>query len=172
VIPQKFSQLGPSVAEGDMNGDGLVDFFIGGAANQSGQCFIQQKNGTYINKSLTINKPGEDLGTLLFDSDGDKDLDLLITGGSSEFSQNVARLYKNDGKGNFTLDANSLPQGISQVVINADYDGDGDQDLFIGGRVSPTKYPDFPRSYILQNDKGTFKDVTKEVCPALQTPDC
>ncbi|MEO9031817.1 MAG: VCBS repeat-containing protein [Ginsengibacter sp.] len=175
---QKFSQLGPCIATGDINGDGLTDFFVGGAANQSGKILIQKYDGTFTSKNLVYgNKPEEDLGTVLFDANGDKSLDLLVSGGSSEFGSNVInnalRLYLNDSKGNFTLDKKAFPQPISiisQSVAVADYDGDGDMDIFIGGRVSADKYPEIPRSYILQNNKGVFTDVTKTVCPELQYP--
>ncbi|CAN5656166.1 VCBS repeat-containing protein [soil metagenome] len=173
-LPQKFSQLGPCIAEGDINGDGLNDFFVGGAANQSGKFFIQQANGRFNTADLVAgNKPEEDLGAILFDADGDKDLDLIITGGSFEFSipkYNQPRLYINDGKGNFKLDITALPAitDITKAVTVADYDSDGDLDIFIGGRLSPNKYPQSPRSYLLQNNKGKFSDVTKQVCPLLE----
>ncbi|CAN5635778.1 VCBS repeat-containing protein [soil metagenome] len=175
-LPQKYSQLGPCIATGDVNGDGLEDFFIGGAANQSGKMFIQKAGGGFLSTNLIEgNKPEEDLGAVLFDADGDKDLDLLITGGSFEFSvakYNQPRLYINDGKGNFALDAAALPAitDITNAVAVADYDGDGDMDVFIGGRLLPQKYPQSPRSYILQNNHGKFTDVTNDVCGALQFP--
>jgi hypothetical protein len=175
-LPQKYSQLGPCIATGDVNGDGVEDFFVGGAANQSGQMFIQKAGGGFLSTNLIEgNKPEEDLGAVLFDADGDKDLDLLITGGSFEFSvakYNQPHLYINDGKGNFALDAAALPAitDITNAVTVADYDGDGDMDVFIGGRLLPQKYPQSPRSYILQNNHGKFTDVTKDVCTALQFP--
>jgi hypothetical protein len=175
-LPQKYSQLGPGVATGDINGDGLVDFFIGGAANQSGKIFIQKNDGCFIASVLVEgNKPEEDLGAVFFDADGDKDLDLLITGGSFEFAvpkYNEPRLYTNDGKGNFKLNENALPEitDITDAITVADYDGDGDMDIFLGGRLLPQKYPQSPRSYILQNDKGKFTDVTKSICAALEFP--
>ena len=177
-LPQKYSQLGPPIAIGDVNGDGLMDFFIGGAAYQSGKIFIQDANGNFTSKDLVKGmKNEEDLGAVFFDADGDKDLDLLITGGSTEFgtytAYNHPRLYNNDGKGNFTINPDALPKEINDmasVVTVADYDGDGDMDIFIGGRMLPQKYPQSPRSYILQNDHGKFKDVTKEVCPVLEFP--
>jgi hypothetical protein len=175
-LPQKYSQLGPCIATGDINGDGLEDFFVGGAANQSGKLFIQKADGSFTSTNLIEgSKPEEDLGAVLFDADRDKDLDLLITGGSFEFSvpkYNQPRLYKNDGKGNFKLDEKALPTitDITDAIAVADYDGDGDNDLFIGGRLLPQKYPQSPRSYILRNDGGKFTDATSNVNPLLEYP--
>lgn len=175
-LPQRYSQLGGCIATGDINGDGLMDFFAGGAANQSGKIFIQESGGDFISKDLVEGiKAEEDLGAVLFDADGDKDLDLLITGGSFEFGvtkYNQPRLYKNNGQCVFNLDTEALPviTDITKSVAVADYDSDGDTDIFIGGRVQPKKYPQFPRSYILQNNAGRFTDVTRAVCPAAEYP--
>ena len=153
-LPQKYSQLGPCIATGDINRDGLIDFFVGGATNQSGEIFMQHSDGHFVSTKLVAgNKAEEDLGAELFDADGDQDLDLLITGGSFEFSvakYNQPRLYINDGKGKFQLDATALPLNtdITDVVSTADYDGDGDLDIFIGGRLQTKNYPQSPRSYI------------------------
>lgn len=179
LLPQKYSQLGPFMSEGDVNGDGLTDFFVGGAFNQSGRIYIQQPNGTFTYTEIVKGeKTEEDLGSLLFDADGDKDLDLFVNSGGNEFQIGspfyAPRLFKNDGKGNFTLDASAFPKTISisaQCVAGADYDGDSDIDLFIGGRISPTQYPLSPHSYILQNNgAGNFSDVTEDVCKALEEP--
>jgi enediyne biosynthesis protein E4 len=175
-LPQKYSQLGPCIATGDINGDGLEDFFAGGAANQSGKIFIQKTDGSFTSTNLVEgNKTEEDLGSVLFDADGDQDLDLIVTSGSFEFQvakYNQPRLYVNDGKGKFKLDATALPviTDITNAVTVADYDGDGDIDIFIGGRLTPQKYPQSPRSYILQNNAGKFTDVTRSVNPALEFP--
>lgn len=178
TLPQKYSQLGPFMATGDVNGDGLTDVYIGGAKAQSGSFFLQQPGGDFIAKLLTTdNKPQEDLGCLFFDADGDHDLDLVVNSGGNEYeigSTNYSpRLYINDGKGNFSLNSRAFPPGIftsALCVSGADYDGDGDIDLFIGGRLSPGQYPVLPASYLLQNNNGHFTDVTTEVCPDLQYP--
>jgi enediyne biosynthesis protein E4 len=178
MVPQKYSQLGPALSTGDVNGDGLTDVFIGGASYQSGVIFLQNKNGSFSSKNLVAkDKTSEDIGSAFFDADGDKDLDLVITEGSSEFvnstTLNLPRLYKNDGKGNFLIDSGAFPSEIStiaQSISTADFDSDGDQDIFIGGRILANQYPLSPRSYILQNNGGKFKDVTGEVCPALVKP--
>jgi hypothetical protein len=176
LIQQKYSQEGPFISTGDINGDSLEDFFIGGAFKQSGKVFIQQKDGTFSSKDLVSGtKNEEDMQSILFDADGDKDLDLLIAGGSSEFEVNssfyMPRLYLNDGKGNFKLDEKAFSPIIrtpAKCMAVADMDGDGDMDIFLGGRVLLGTYPVPPRSYVLRNDHGKFVDVTSSVCPALE----
>ena len=109
--------MGPFIAEGDVNGDGLTDFFVGGAFYQSGRIYTQQNNGLFTYTELVKDKKiEEDLGALFFDADGDKDLDLFINSGSNEFPIGSPyyrpRLFKNNGKGAFSLDATALPQSI------------------------------------------------------------
>jgi hypothetical protein len=175
LLPHLLSQNGPGLAVGDVNGDGLEDFFAGGPFSQSGVFFIQNKQGKFSRKPLTTAvKYEEDMGSLLFDADGDGDLDLYVVSGSNEFEPGSKyyqdRLYKNNGKGDFTLDANALPAllGSGSTVNAADFDKDGDFDLFVGGRLSPGQYPSAGESYILRNDGGRFTDVTAAVCPDVK----
>ncbi|HEY5368449.1 MAG TPA: VCBS repeat-containing protein [Hanamia sp.] len=174
LLPQKYSQLGPFISTGDINNDGTTDFYIGAGFNSLPKIFTQGKDGNFTGKDFTIgSRFEEDEGSVFFDADGDGDLDLLVTYGDMRFSDTSQyyqpRLYLNDGKGNFTLSPNAIPASVRTIagcVAVADYDGDGQMDVFIGGRVSK-QYPLSPRSFLLKNNKGVFTDVTNEVCPAL-----
>lgn len=175
LLPHLLSQNGPGIAVGDVNGDGLDDFYVGGAFNQSGRVFVQDEQQRFSSKSLVAGqKYEEDMGTLFFDADGDGDQDLYVVSGSNEFEAGSRyyqdRLYTNDGKGNFSLNTHALPplSGSGSTVNAADFDRDGDLDLFVGGRLSPGAYPNPGESYILRNDDGKFVEVTQQVCPEIK----
>ena len=180
LLPNYLSRQGPCIEVADVNKDGLEDFFIGGAKGQAGQLFLQNKNHSFTLKptaAFVKDAASEDVAATFFDADNDGDLDLYVASGGFEFNENDAayqdRLYINDGKGNFIKKENALPAMLASkgCVKAADIDGDGDLDLFVGGRVVPGKYPSAPRSYILLNDgKGIFRDATEKNCAALMQP--
>jgi enediyne biosynthesis protein E4 len=166
LLPQKYSQLGPGVAVGDINEDGLEDFIVGAPKGKAATIFYQQSKGIFKKDSLP-NKIQEDLGLLLFDADNDNDLDLYCVSGSSEFGRDTKnyqdRFYRNNGKGKFNPDSTALPntESSGSGVTANDFDKDGDLDLFVGGRILPLRYPESPESYLLMNDgKGIFKNAT------------
>ena len=175
LIPRLLSTEGPKIAVGDVNGDGLEDVYIGGASQQSGALFLQKNNGEFEKSKEAIFQKdalNEDIAVFFFDADSDGNLDLYVGSGGNEFyGENPAlkdRLYKNDGKGNFTKSENALPNIFNQTscVKAADFDSDGDLDLFIGSRSIPVNYGMPPDSYLLINDgKGNFKNETKKTSP-------
>ena len=180
LLPHKLSNQGPASAVGDINNDGLDDIFLGGAKGLTGQLYTQNKNdGTFTainNTFLNSNRHSEDVAATFFDSDDDGDLDLYVVSGGNEYAPNSEalqdRLYLNNGEGIFSKSLTSLPKMITSgaCVLPGDYDNDGDLDLFIGGRVVPGAYPKAPRSYLLENKKGVFEDVTRDIAPQLVTP--
>lgn len=180
LLPNYLSRQGPCIELADVNNDGLEDFFIGGARQQAAQLYLQNKNGGFSLKpspAFAKDAAAEDVAAAFFDADSDGDIDLYVASGGIELSENDPvyqdRIYLNDGKGNFNKREKALPQLLSSkgCVKAADIDGDGDTDLFIGGRVVPGRYPLAPRSYILINDgNGIFTDGTQQTAAALLQP--
>jgi hypothetical protein len=168
--------MGPGMASGDVNGDGLDDIFVGNAAGSSGSSLmIQGSNGKFSPSSAQPWKSiqADVTGCLFFDFDGDKDLDLYVAVGGSEFAwpsnKYNHKLYENNGKGNFTDVSNKLPSviGSSSSVAAADYDNDGDLDLFVAGRVLPAVYPVLEiRSYLLKT-KGVSSLMPRKLTPLI-----
>lgn len=174
-----YSRPGPILQNGDINGDGLDDFFVGGTANKPANFYVQSVDGKFIQSPFQKSQEeiiSENSAGCLFDADNDGDLDLYLANGSSEHYANPELyqdvLYLNDGNGSFKMETDALPK-ISfptNTVVPIDFDKDGDQDLFVAGRMNPTKFPFSPRSYLLENNQGIFTDVTKEISPELQFP--
>ena len=178
LLPNYLSRQGPCMAKADFNGDGRDDLFIGGAAGQAGSIFIQTAAGEFIKKAsnaLEADAAFEDTAAEFIDIDGDSDMDLYVGSGGYEFEIGNAalqdRVYLNDGKGNFTRNMLALPKMLisTGTVKSSDLDGDGDVDLFVGGRVVPGMYPNTPESKILINDgKGSFSDATASLAPEIK----
>ncbi len=176
-IPHEVSTQGPKVAVGDVNGDGLEDFFVGGGMGQGGRLFMQRPDGHFVPSGDSAvflqDRSCEDVDALFFDANGDHYPDLYVASGGNEYEGNAEvlkdRLYINDGKGHFTRSADfPALYGNKSVVRVADFDKDGDLDIFVGGRVDAGIYGKPPTSYLLQNDgKGHFTVVTSSLIPGL-----
>lgn len=165
-IPVMLSREGPKADTADVNGDGRCDLYIGGAAGQAGQLYLQSVTGSFIKMpvpAFEADKAFEDVAILFFDADKDGDKDLFIgAGGNAQPSDSrllAHRLYLNDGKGNFVSGPATLPANTMNIAVALahDVDNDGDQDLFIGARSVPQQYGIVPDSYLLMNNgSGTF----------------
>ncbi|WP_288428305.1 VCBS repeat-containing protein [uncultured Spirosoma sp.] len=166
LLPYQVSKRGPFLAEGDVNGDGLGDVFVGGNSLHPGTLLIQQASGRFTPapaQPWSQVKGAQNRGSTFFDADGDCDLDLFIVEGGVEWathsSQYQDQLYLNNGKGLFSLASNALPDlsANGSCVAAADYDRDGDLDLFIGGHSLPDQYPETDFSYVLRNESQAGK---------------
>ena len=176
LLPYQLSQLGPGVAWGDINGDGYPEPFIGGAARFSGIMFVSDAGQRFdvVRGPWIEHQNCEDMGCLFFDFDSDGDEDLYVASGGNEFQVGSKkyrdRIYVNDGTGKFTNAGDDVLPDLTDSassVAAADFDRDGDLDLFVGSRAIPGQYPLTPQSRLLLNDGGKFRDATSELADEL-----
>ena len=166
LIPHKESTRGPKLAVADINRDGIDDIFLCGAKGQPGTLMLGQGDGKYqsIDTSLfAADKDFEDVDALFFDANGDGYPDLYVVSGGNEYGGNdphlADRLYLNESSKRFIKAGSALPPVYANksCVAAADFDHDGDLDLFVGTLADPLAYGKPQSSRLLKNDgKGNF----------------
>ena len=172
LIPAMLSQCGPRFKTGDLNKDGRDDIFIGGSQGQGSELFLQQEDGSFAKQTIEA-FVSDSISTTssinFFDAENDGDMDIYVaSGGYADYTENDERLqdrlFLNDGRGNFSKASDALPKMFisKSVIAVADIDGDGDMDIFAGGRVVPGEYPKAAESFLLLNN-GTGKFVDASV---------
>ncbi len=180
LLPHKYSTMGPGLAVGDSNGDGLDDFYVGNATGHKSAVYVQRPDKTFnlSDGPWQDDYENEDAGAVFFDADADGDIDLyVVRGGNDPLKDDQYyqdRLFINTPTG-FVKADNALPmmKTAGKVVTAVDYDNDGDLDLFVGGRNVPGKYPSTPESYLLENKGGAdqklrFENVTGKLASGLK----
>lgn len=169
LLPEMFSNEGPNITSADVNNDGVLDFYIGGAKGQVGELFLSEQNTSFKNITAPFieNRSSEDTDAVFFDSDNDGDLDLYVASGGKSFSKFDSflhdRLYINDGFGNFLKSEKPLPfvKPLSTATVASyDYDNDGDEDLFVGERFNVQAYGVPVNGYILENKGGNVFEIS------------
>ena len=172
LLPQMFSNEGPAIIKADLNGDKQPDFFFGGAKDQASELWLSggEKYRSSSKNEFEKDAMSEDTKALFMDVDNDGDEDLYVGSGGkaySKFSFNLHdRIYINHGNGRFEKQNSTLFSRpfATGALTAADFDNDGDIDIFVGERYLVETYGKDGQGFILRNDgAGNFTEEAPEV---------
>lgn len=172
LIPHMLSTEGPALTIGDLNKDGLDDVYIGSSRGKRSVVFYQEKSGKFtrkIQRDVEMDSLYEDVDACIIDLNHDGNPDLAVASGGNEYYEDASypapRVYLNNGEGLLKKRSDAFDNLYvnASCIVPYDFNNDGFNDLFIGGRSVPHKFGEIPRSYLLQNDgTGKFIDVTNK----------
>ncbi len=179
LLPFALSRLGGRAVVGDLNSDGELDVILSGASGQELQVLVN--SGNELLEAVPVFDFEEDFGSedmelRLIDWDADGDLDLLVASGGVELEVGDAfygdRLYLNEGDGTFYRDwgfaLSDIHQSSSSISV-ADFDNDGDEDIFAGGQSVPGAYPYAYPSILWINQDGRYERADSSIISELDT---
>ncbi len=161
IIPHKFSQIGPVMAKGDLNGDGKDDIIIGSTNISPTKVYLRKGNKFEEAdiEGLTTQKDVSegDIAVLDINNDGKNDV-VAVSGGYDNRTEDVYKHYVYENhNGTFVKKEMPIPPFPASVVRPCDFNHDGYTDLFVGSRVKMNMFPYANHSWVVVNDKGNLK---------------
>ena len=167
LIPYEFSDRGPAIAIGDIDGNGSDDLYFGGSKFFPSTFFVQTSEGFEEKEISVIAKDSitEDVVAVLKDFNNDGANDLLVGTGGADFYNRMQPLQDRYYlRADTTFIPKDLPASFQNTSVLApfDFDKDGDLDLFVGNLMITNDFGKIPESFLLRNTNGVFQRIKND----------